>query len=124
MSEWYVEQAEFDPARAISWAIEEWLQREIDSSMSADGRNAYLDNWEVFWGDMSLPFDDPGNQDAAKARSHYDRLNVSTLTAEQYPELSQDERFLARQLFFSLMFVSGAFRKQCFLQATSAEEYA
>jgi hypothetical protein len=115
------ETAEFDP-RAIAKAMNDWLQAEIESSM--EGRNAILDDWEQFQRDLRLPFDDPHNQNAGKTKSHYNRLLQWTLASEQYPDLLQDDYYLARQMFCAQMFVSGAYRRQCFLQAHDADDYA
>jgi hypothetical protein len=120
MTEKLRESAEFDPT-LVAKALRDWLQEEIENSMI--GRNAILDDWSQFKRDLKLPFDDFRNQDAGKARSHYDRLATWTLASEEYPDLLQDDYFIARQMFCAQMFISGAFRKQCFLEAGNAEEY-
>jgi hypothetical protein len=120
MSEVLRDSAEFDPT-LIARTLEDWLQEEIENSMI--GRNAVLDDWSQFKRDLQLPFEDSRNQSAGKARSHYDRLSTWTLTAEQYPDLLQDDYYIARQMFCAQMSISGAFRKQCFLEARNAEEY-
>jgi hypothetical protein len=120
MTEKLRESAEFDPT-LVAKALRDWLQEEIENSMI--GRNAILDDWSQFKRDLKLPFDDFRNQDAGKARSHYDRLATWTLASEEYPDLLQDDYFIARQMFCAQMFISGAFRKQCFLEARNADEY-
>jgi hypothetical protein len=120
MAERLRETAELDPA-PIAGALEDWLQLEIESSMG--GKNAYLDDWKQFQKDSKLPFDDDNNQNAGKARSHYDRLFRWSLDTEQYPDFFQDDYWLARQMFCAQMFISGAYRKQCFIEANVSKDY-
>jgi hypothetical protein len=112
---------EFEPATAIAEVIHDWLQAEIESSMS--GRNHVLDDWDKFQQDLRLPFNDPRNQDGQKIRSHHNRLHLWTLMPEQYDHLTTDDKFLAQQTWAALMMVSGAFRKQCFIQSYGQNSY-
>jgi hypothetical protein len=120
MAERLRETAELDPA-PIAGALEDWLQAEIESSMR--GKNAYLDDWKQWQEDSKLAFEDGKNQDAGKARSHFDRLQNWTLDTEQNWDFWHDEYWLARQMFCAQMFISGAYRKQCFIEAADQEDY-
>lgn len=121
MSERFRERAEFEPAEAIATALRDWLQAEIISSM--EGRNHILDDWEQWQKDLRLPFEDPANQNAGKAISHVNRLRNWTYAAEQYPDIVQEDYYLARQIFCAQMNISGAYRRQCFFQAADAADY-
>jgi hypothetical protein len=123
MSEKLGETPEFEPVTAIAQVLKEWLQTEIDSTMRPNSRNSYLNDWERFRKDLQFPFEDSRNQNAGKARSHYDRLLGWTLDSEKYPSLITDDYYLARQIFCAQMFVSGAYRRQCFFQAANTSDY-
>lgn len=124
MAERFIERAEFNPAIAITLALRNWLQTEIDSTMQDHSRNAYLNDWDRFFMDLGLPFQDRANQNSGKAIAHYNRLRDWTLAVESYPQLLEDDYFLARQIFCAQMFISGAYRRQCFFQATDPADYA
>ncbi|HTB49330.1 MAG TPA: hypothetical protein VK712_04585 [Verrucomicrobiae bacterium] len=73
-----------------------------------------------------LPYEDPANANAAKNRSHHDRLVVWTRgLVENYDSFSAEQKdyALARQIFCAQMYLSGLFRVQCFMQATDQEDY-
>jgi hypothetical protein len=123
MSEHLGRTPEHEPATAITAALLEWQQAEIEASMSTMNRNSVLDNWNDFYAGLSMDFNDDKNKSTRKAIDHADRLRSFTLQAELYPDFVNDDVYLARQLFCAQIFLSGAFRKQCFLQATDAEDY-
>lgn len=123
MSEKFREPAEFDPALAISRVTRDWLQAEIEESMQPQNGNSVLDNWHKFHLDLMLPFDSANNWNAQKAKGHYERLLKWTLLPEEQPQLVENDAFLGQQTWAALMFVSGAYRRQCFFQAADPEDY-
>ncbi|HEX7632923.1 MAG TPA: hypothetical protein VF401_01205 [Candidatus Saccharimonadales bacterium] len=121
MSERRIDRPEFEPITAIMAAMQSWLQAEIENS--SQGRNAILDDWDRYTTDLYLPYDSSENQKTGKHRSHYNRLVEWTVAAEQDPVLLTNEYWLARQLWCAQMFISGAYREQCFAQAVSPADY-
>jgi hypothetical protein len=104
----------------ITSVLLDWLQQEVKDS--DEGRNASLSEFEARKPDFDKPFNDTDNMNTGKLAGHYDRLRA---WAPQYLELAQehDDYATARLVFCSLMFISGNYRTQCMLEATSGEEY-
>lgn len=105
----------------IVTGIDWWLNQEIENSRS-DG-NAVLDEYERTRQDYLLDSTDQNNRDALKQARHYDRYKKLMNDMKADPSLLKDEFGAGKILHHSLMFMSGAFRTQCFLQAGSQEEY-
>ena len=104
----------------IATVIEDWLRQEVINSDS--GRNAILSDFDTRIADFYLPFDAPGNQMAAKAKGHFDRMRV---LAEVYrdPSLWVHDGVTAKLIHHTLMEVSGSFRKQCYFEAATDADY-
>jgi hypothetical protein len=100
----------------FSW----WLTEEIANSDS--GRNAYLSDYGPQRADLFKPIEDPTNYQFQKAKSHHNRIN-SWVTAYADPKLRQDDDFTAKIIFGCLMNVSGAWRKQCYLESEDMKDY-
>jgi hypothetical protein len=107
-----------DATEAISGAFNQWLAGEVESSNS--DRNDYLDNFQEWRSQIRLGYANHGNWTAEKNRAHLNRLPIWWQGFEMDP--SNDEQS-AKILFAGLMFVSGAYRNQCYFQAESAEDY-
>jgi len=103
-------------AEVINW----WLQEEIISSDV--GSNAILSEYSDRRADLYKDFDDPTNVMAAKAISHNNRF---TFFAENLNDTSSwlDDHGASKFIFAALMAVSGGWRKQCIIEAVSAEDY-
>jgi hypothetical protein len=108
-----------DPQR-IAEVINWWLQEEIVNSDA--GLNAYLSEFVERRADLDKSFDDPTNFMAAKAISHDSRFKFFV---ENYGNTDSilDDRGASRFIFAALMAVSGGYRKQCVVEAVSAQDY-
>jgi len=111
--------------KTVSEAIDWWLREEVRESNA--GRNRILDNSVIdefaktrraFMSDGST-----NNMDSAKSRGHYDRFRLLFSIVDE-GTLGNNDRLVGKIIHHSLMFVSGGFRSQCFLQAADAAEYA
>lgn len=108
MSELLGEKNEKLPAaEAITEAMEDWLLAEVEESRI--GRNAVLDN--IYR---------PNFIDGGKREGHFNRL---VLWTRQFANESHHDYMTARQLFATQMKLSGLFRIQCRILASSQEDY-
>ncbi|MBI4034436.1 hypothetical protein HY380_00895 [Candidatus Saccharibacteria bacterium] len=107
-------------ATSISQACLDWLGQEIQNSSTSGDINAYLDDYVTAVEGLSGGWDHPKNYTARKLESHLSRLPY-WFEAYSYDPL--DDYQSARLLFAGLMQTSGSYRNQCYLQATSAEDY-
>ena len=102
-------------ARGIGW----WLQQEAVRSRT--DHNSVLDNYDATRADYLKASDDPGNRNIKKAESHFMRFQLVTrgLSAD---DLSKN-KVAGRVVHHALMFASGGFRTQCFLQTKDQSMY-
>jgi len=105
-------------SRTISGGFYRWLAEEVRSSNIEV--NTYLANFEEARRRLCLGYDNDKNWTASKDRSHLGRL---PLWWEAYAEDPSNDYQSARILFAPLMFVSGAYRNQCYIQAQNEAEY-
>lgn len=112
-------------ATAITSAIEWWLSEEVISS--GQTHDAYLDDFQHFDDALHHTSEAARNNQAAKAKSHYERLIMwsENVANEDYDLSDADmDYMLARQLFGVMMLLSGNLRTQALIAASSQEEYA
>lgn len=105
-------------SEVIVQGIDWWLREEVRESNA--GRNVVLDDFSGMR-ESYLQNSGSNSMDAAKITSHFGRFNllVNNVDAEG---LQRD--FVAGKIIHhALMFVSGGFRTQCFLQAANQAEY-
>lgn len=121
MSELNMDAVEFIPVQETAERLETWLSEEVVSS--GEGRNSILDDWGLYQEGLEKPFHEPSNAFAGKARGHYDRLRNWTLGFELDSGLLHDEYYMARQKFCAQIEISGAFRRQCFVESWDPGEY-
>ncbi len=125
MSEQRVQDPEFEPvATLIASGLSSWLMREVGSSTT--GRNHFLDEFDDFRTQLSLPYEAPGNNDAEKNRSHFNRLEEwTTGLSDHYFDMRPEQKdyAMARQILCAQMYLSGLFRIQCHMQATDQDDY-
>lgn len=105
-------------SEAITTTFNQWLIDEVATS-SID-RNSYLDDYAGALKGLSLGYGDTNNPTYAKHSSHLDRLPIWW---EAFSNDPTDDTQTGKIIFGALMFVSGAFRKQCYLQAQGTEDY-
>lgn len=92
-------------ADRITSVVTSWLQQEIKNSDT--GRNGYLSDFDIRISDFEKPFNAAsGNYGAAKALSHFGRMNQLAAT---YKNDMLDSKQTAKMLHHGLMFVSGRF---------------
>jgi hypothetical protein len=107
----------------ISRGIDIWLRQEVTES--GEGRNQSLDSYP----DMRQSYmagEDGYTLDVAKAAGHYGRfkLALGNLDESELQPFSDFYKFaVGKVIHHALMFVSGGFRTQAFLEASSQEEY-
>lgn len=116
-----MDRTEFDASAEIAEMLHGWLKAETETSHG--GKNIVLDDWNRFYADLALPWEDDTNVNAQKGKSHYDRLRDWTEAAQTDPTLLAVDSFMSRQIACAQMYISGAFRRQCFLESSSPEEY-
>lgn len=107
----------------ITDGIEDWLKDEQVSSSVPGSTNSYLDDFDRYQIQrrLSLPIDDPGNW---YARKNEDHLDVRLLNWwRDFADEPENDTLSAKLTFTPLMLLSGTFRTQCVIQATSAEDY-
>lgn len=104
----------------IAQGFAEWLRAEVVSSTAADNRNKYLDDLTDVRRSPALPVEDPANKIAGKTYSHLSRLPHWW---EAYTYDPSDDFQSGRILFSPLMLISGAYRNQCYVQASDQEDY-
>jgi hypothetical protein len=104
----------------ISGAIDQWLRDEVQESHAA--RNNYLDDYAKFAAAYDTIITDVENDDAKKAKSHYERF-TRLMRLRQDPLNATDDFFIGKIIHHSLMFVSGGFRRECLFLANSQYEY-
>lgn len=104
--------------RTISGAFFGWLKGEVISSDVEV--NTYLADFDEAQRRLCLGYDNDYNWTASKDKSHLDRLPKWW---EAYAEDPTNDYQSARVLFASLMFVPGAYRNQCYIQAQNAAQY-
>jgi len=103
----------------VSNGIDWWLREEV--RQSHDGRNGYLDDYVKTRRGFALPAADSKNMDAQKAAGHFKRYEMQLGTLNQ--DALRDDYLVGKFMLFSLMFVSGGFRGQCFFEAASQADY-
>lgn len=102
-------------ARGIRW----WLREEARRSRL--DHNRVLDNYALARTDYQKAVDDPGNSDMKKAEGHYMRFQF--VTRDMGVEDLRKNQIIARVVHHALMFVSGGFRTQAFLQSNDQATY-
>lgn len=110
-------------AERISAVLEWWLSEEANR---VSDNNAYLDDFAGFEEELHEASEYGSGFRSAKAQSHYDRLIAWTnQTQEREVEVSDEDYdyLLARQLFGTMMLLSGNLRKQALISASGQEEY-
>jgi hypothetical protein len=100
----------------VGQVLDWWLRAEVRESR--DGRNKVWDDFNTVRGGYVLPFEQ--NQDALKVSNHYSRFDR---LIGNYPSFAGNDHVIGRIIHHSLMFVSGNFRTQCFLQAADQAGY-
>ncbi|HSW37613.1 MAG TPA: hypothetical protein VLG37_04580 [Candidatus Saccharimonadales bacterium] len=111
---------------AIANALEEWLVAEAEGSSEPTSRNAFLNDFDMMGTAITLPYNHTDNINGQKALNHYGRLKSCTNHLKELLETATPEQkddLIARQIFCTQMFLSGAYRTQCFMRAKNAEEY-
>lgn len=103
----------------IAAAFHGWLVSEVETS--SEDRNKYLNGFNDWRKGMEYGYDQQRNWTVGKNVGHLDRLTTSWW--EAYELVPDNDQVSAKILFSALMFVSGAFRNQCYLQSKTAEEY-
>lgn len=111
-----------ETAAVIANGVDKWLRDEVQESH--DGRNRFLDDFAATRASY-LTGTTAYDLDIAKIASHYGRFK---LVAEGVASLSskpneRGEYAIAKAIHHALMFVSGGFRTQAFLEASSQDEY-
>jgi hypothetical protein len=104
--------------KQISNAFYGWLSAEVKSS-GID--NTYLDDYTEARRRLALGYNTDENWSAEKQESHLNRLEK--IWWPPFVEQPQDDEQSANIEFSSLMFVSGAYRIQCYVQSQTPEEY-
>jgi hypothetical protein len=102
-------------AKQVGTAIDKWLAEEAEDS--SRGRNEVLD-------DLSAARQAIEQGQDPKAAGHISRFEL-WLEAFKHPNLSkqQDDEATGRILFGALMFLSGSYRRQRYVQAANQDDY-
>lgn len=106
-------------AEQITQGVDWWLRAEVRESR--DGRNRVLDSFDLARASYARAPYDIGNIDAAKTRNHHARFNL--LLEHVRPDDLCNDYIAGKIIHHALMFVSGGFRTQSFLQARNQAEY-
>jgi hypothetical protein len=104
-----------NPELVVGTAVHHWL--EVEASNSTFDRNKPLDNLE--YGRQSLI-----DRDDPKMNGHLSRMNLWLGEYDKGEMSSSAEEMLSSRLTFgALMFLSGAYRRQRYLQASDQDDY-
>jgi hypothetical protein len=106
---------------AVSSGIDWWLREEVKESHQ--GRNRFLDDFDGMRASY-LTGSEGYDMDVAKATGHYDRFRVLAESVRPTDSPDENDKYkIGKVIHHALMFVSGGFRMQAFLQARSQTEY-
>lgn len=109
-------------AEDIAVGIYQWLNAEVQSS--SQGTNSYLNDFDEIRKLMILGYEHPQNITSKKNESHMDRLPVWWQGFEMLSPGEEGYDYQAARITFAgLVFISGAYRHQSYLQAVNAEDY-
>ncbi len=110
-----------DQVDQIGRGIDLWLRQEVTESNK--GRNHFLDSYF----DMRQSYilgEDSHNFDVAKTTSHHGRFKIAVENLDETQVFTDSYKFaVGKVIHHALMFVSGGFRTQAFLEASSQEQY-
>ncbi|MBX4197252.1 hypothetical protein KW801_01700 [Candidatus Saccharibacteria bacterium] len=105
----------------IAAATYEWLKAEINNS--AEDRNSYLDNFDLMRSKLCLGYEDDDNWSAKKDRDHIGRLPILYEGFVAGIGTPDADITAARMLLAPLMFLSGNYRVQSYIQAKDQQSY-
>ena len=104
----------------IKTGIDWWLREEVRNSH--EGRNKPLDDFAWMRSGYLFPALDSRNTDAKKVGGHIQRYNQAIDLLNEN-KIREDDKFVGKMMLFSLMFVSGGFRTECFMRAANQQQY-
>lgn len=104
--------------RKVATSFYNWLAEEVETSVTD---NASLDDFKEARRRLGLDYEGTENWAAEKQKGHLNRVDVKFWPL--YESDPEDDEFSAQVLFGAMMFTSGAYRIQSYLQAKSPEEY-